>query len=1205
MKILCNESEDIIAAEFIEINRLTDLGEMMAARKRCEKLYELYPFHPRVMHGTGLLQYRTGEQSEGEALIRKAIELKPDYSDAYQNLGRMLYYGQRLDESEEQFYKASELAPDDCKPWASLALIATQKERYRDAMTYCQKAMALNPDYYLIYSTLGAIMMGMGKALEGVSYYRQGLKLKKEHSIHSCLLFAMNLFPHITQPDIYMESARWGKLYTSRFLRAARPHFNVPDMNRKLRIGYVSGDFKTHPVAYHFGPVLAAHNKNEFEIFLYNSYPRYDDVTEQLVEFCDCYRDISRLPDEKADTLIRKDGIDILVDLAGHTAYNRLLLFARRPAPIQVAWIGYFNTTGMQAMDYLISDEITIPRDEDKYFVEKIVRLPGSRFCYQAPVYAPEVGGLPCQGKGYITFGSFNAVHKHTDEVIALWSRVLHAVPGSKMILKSQAFMDEEAKSEYVARFERNGVSRDRLELRLKSPHPKMLAEYGDIDISLDTFPYNGGATTCEALWMGVPVVTLEGATPIGRQTKGFLYAIGYQELIGSSPDEFVAIAVRLAADTERLAEIRSGLRSAMSQSMLCDGRLFADNLEMAFKTMWLTWCNAVISPQELSSVSTRRFSTDELCDIGHVMLKDERPDDAMIFFVKSLRRDPRHIRSINGYGRSQEMSGNHDRARKVYRRALRLDPASFESNFNLGCYYLDRNQLSLSIKYLKKSVEAEPGNFDALLNVGIATRASGRFYEGRMFIQKSLELNPASQVAKRQLALIEASLGDVPNAVFLLKGLIDEGTDDLDTYSSCAALLSYNEQASQQEIFSLSCRLGSILSKTVISTVSYSGLEPEKSCLRVGFVSSDFNNHPVGLLLAAFFREHDRSKLELFCYYNGSRHDMVTDWYQSAASAWRQIKELSDSDVATMIHNDKIDILIDLAGHTTGHRLPVFQFRPAPIQASWLGYWNTTGLSSIDYIIADSNFIRPQDEDLFREKVVRLPYNRFCFTPPNPSPMIVDQPCVDNGYVTFGSFNVLTKVSDSVIAVWARILQRVPRSRLIIQCKAFADAPVRRYVVDKFVSHGIARNRIELRKNTSMYLMMASLSEVDICLDPFPFTGGMTSLLSLWMGVPVVTQCGEIPVSRQTASFLQLIGLDDMITFDNEAYIERVVQLAGDQSRLHALRAGIRDVMLASPLCDAVGHAGQLQELLFKMWHERVITSRHQKGLGHDAELQ
>jgi predicted O-linked N-acetylglucosamine transferase (SPINDLY family) len=356
-------------------------------------------------------------------------------------------------------------------------------------------------------------------------------------------------------------------------------------------VGYVSADFNCHPVGFFLAPVFANHDRETIDVVGYSNGVRRDWLTRQLREQCTGWRSLTGLSDRAAAAMVAADGIDILVDLSGHTWGNRLGVFARKPAPVQLSWLGFWGTTGLSAIDYILSDATTIPAGEEALYSETVFRLPVNRFCYHAPHFAPAPAPPPCLAGGPVTFGSFNDTRKLSGDVIQLWARILHETPGTRLLLKSSPLADPALRRTSLAAFADHGVTAERLILRASTPHPDMLAEYADVDIALDPFPFSGGMTSCEALWMGVPVVTLPGRRAVSRQTLGFLQVLGLPGLVAASADDYVRIASSLAADRPRLASLRQTLRHRMAGSLLCDGAAFTRNLEAAYRTMWQAWC--------------------------------------------------------------------------------------------------------------------------------------------------------------------------------------------------------------------------------------------------------------------------------------------------------------------------------------------------------------------------------------------------------------------------------------------------------------------------------------------------------------------------------------------------------------------------------------------------------------------------------------
>ena len=423
--------------------------------------------------------------------------------------------------------------------------------------------------------------------------YRKALELKPDHAeAHSNLLFTLHYQPTCDREAIFAEHREWNARYAAPLAPKAVFHANPPVPDRQLRLGLVSSTFCRHPVGYMIVSALEAHDKSALEIYCYSNVVQGDDLTDRIRGAVHTWRSIVGMSDEGVAALVRDDAIDILVDLSGHSKGGRLLVFARKPAPVQVKWVGgQFNTTGLDAMDYFISDSVETPPGDDAWYTEEVVRLADGYVCYEAPDYAPMVSSLPALGCPYVTFGCFNNLTKVNRGVIALWSQLFDRVTGSRLILKSQQFNDADVQAHYRAMFAEQGIAPDRLDCLGHSPHPELLATYNDIDIALDPFPYSGGLTTCEALWMGVPVVTMPGETFAARHAGSHLSNVGLTDWVVETPEQYVALVERWCGDLTGLADLRDGLRPRVKSSPLCDAPRFARNLEAAYRRMWRTWC--------------------------------------------------------------------------------------------------------------------------------------------------------------------------------------------------------------------------------------------------------------------------------------------------------------------------------------------------------------------------------------------------------------------------------------------------------------------------------------------------------------------------------------------------------------------------------------------------------------------------------------
>jgi predicted O-linked N-acetylglucosamine transferase (SPINDLY family) len=430
--------------------------------------------------------------------------------------------------------------------------------------------------------------------LDALEIYEKAMELCPPNAILlSNLLFTLNYVDGLSSAAIFDGHLRYGQVYSNR--QVYYRHLNDLSSDRRLRIGYISPDFRAHSVALFFAPLLRRHDRNKFEVFLYADVRSPDKVTQTFRSQADSWQDIRHATAERVAQMVQGDGIDILIDLAGHTGNNLLPVLARKPAPVQVSWLGYPNTTGLEEVDYRIVDEITEPEGtSEACSTEKIVRLPNGFHCMDAYDASIQVGDPPCLEKGYIQFGSFNYLGKVNDRVVATWAAIIKQVPYSRLLLKARGLGDALAAEAYLSLFERYGVERERIQMApFQATQTDHLNLYRQVDIALDTFPYNGTTTTCEALWMGVPVVTFLGDRHASRVSASLLRNVGHPELVGVDLDDYIRRAVALAQDPTRIRNLRDGLRPSFEASPLRDEAGFAQKFETALKEMWLDYCTS------------------------------------------------------------------------------------------------------------------------------------------------------------------------------------------------------------------------------------------------------------------------------------------------------------------------------------------------------------------------------------------------------------------------------------------------------------------------------------------------------------------------------------------------------------------------------------------------------------------------------------
>lgn len=571
-------------------NAFQDQGRLDEAIASYRQALTLQPGFAEAHGNLGNALKRQGKLDEAVASYRRVLALKPNFAEMHGNLGHTLQDQGKLNEAVASFRQALALKPGFAALHSDLGVALRDQGKLDEAVAAYQRALALEPGFSEAHYNLGNAFQDQGRLDEAVACFERALALKPRYAeAHDNLLMTLNYKDDVSIANLYATAKKFGAIF-DRSSAHANSRLDLRD-DRRLRIGYVSGDFYAHPVGYFLSRVLPSHDRASVEVFCYYNNVVHDSMTARLKAASDHWRDIAGMADADADALIRRDGIDILIDLSGHTDKNRLRLFALRAAPIQVSWLGYFGTTGLAAMDYVLMDAISAPPGDEDWYSEAVVRLPYGRFCYEAPIIAPAPVDPPCLRQGHVTFGSFNHVAKITPATVELWAGVLKAVPGSRLLLKWKSLNEENGRRRLQDAFAAAGVPADRLELRGHSPHGDMLAEYGDMDIALDPFPFGGGLTSCEALWMGVPVITLPGDRPAARQTRGFLHQLGLDDLVASTPDGYVTRAASLAGDPARLAGLRQSMRSRMIGSPLCNGSLFTATLDRSFREMWRRFC--------------------------------------------------------------------------------------------------------------------------------------------------------------------------------------------------------------------------------------------------------------------------------------------------------------------------------------------------------------------------------------------------------------------------------------------------------------------------------------------------------------------------------------------------------------------------------------------------------------------------------------
>jgi predicted O-linked N-acetylglucosamine transferase (SPINDLY family) len=568
-----------------------DLGNAPEAIELCQRAIALSPEIPELHNNLASALSRIGQNEEALAAADRAISFRGGYPEAHFNRGNALAALGRMDEAIGAYRSAVSLRPDYAEALHNLGNAMRETRQLGEAIGWYRKSLAAGFRGHELLSNMGTVLKDMGELDEAVSCFRKSLAIRHDAMVESNLVYTLHFHPDSTPQTLAAAHREWNEHHAWPLAAQNRPDQNERDLDRRLRIGYVSPDFRYHPVGLFLAPLLGHHDHDRFEIICYSDVRRPDEVTQRLRSAAGVWRETRGVSDEQLAERIRADRIDVLVDLTMHMASSRLLTFARKPAPVQVTYLAYCSTTGLDAMDYRLSDPLLDPMGTDESaYAEKTVRLPRTYWCYEPWAGDVEPGPLPATSAGQITFGCLNNYCKVTTPTWQSWCELLKRVPGSRLVVHAGDGPHRQRARELLRS---RGIDPDRLCFVGFLSLADYFRQYQQIDIALDPFPYTGGTTSCDALWMGVPVVSLAGQTAVSRGGLSILSNIGHPELVASDQDRYLRIAVDLASDLPRLAALRASVRKQMQKSPLMDALQFARDVEAAYRTMWRAFVEA------------------------------------------------------------------------------------------------------------------------------------------------------------------------------------------------------------------------------------------------------------------------------------------------------------------------------------------------------------------------------------------------------------------------------------------------------------------------------------------------------------------------------------------------------------------------------------------------------------------------------------
>ncbi len=811
------------AVELLEANRDADAEAALRA------ILTEDAGHVLTLRRLAFICHRRGDDAEARALLARSLEREPHNADAHLNLGVALAALGRDAEAEASYRHGLALKPASFDGHNNLGVLLERVGRYAEAEAIYRRASELAPEIAHPLNNLAVLLKESGRLDEAIAVQRRAIALDPAlPTAHSNLLYKLVYDERLSPEALFAEHVAWGRAQATRFATAGSRFANSPDPGRRLRVGYVSADFRHHSVAFFAEALLAAHDKAAVEVVLFANDPRVDVVTQRLKACADRFVSIYALPDDLAAARIRELGIDILVDLAGHTSGNRMMLFARKPAPVQVTWLGYPATTGLPTIDARITDAVADPPGEaDRLHSERLIRLDTGFLCYRPFDAAGPVAPLPARRAGHITFGSFNNFAKLSPGTIALWTRLLREVLDARLLLKASQFKDADTRERCHAAFVAAGIAAERIEIVPPLADPaEHLALYGRVDIGLDPILYNGTTTTCEALWMGVPVVTLRGDRHVARVGASILTATGLPELVAASTDDYVAIAARLARDLDRLDALRSGLRERLRASPLCDAPHFARAMEGAYRALWRQWCatNAAATPprgparpdapEEIvaAEITAGRLLAEKKFTEAEAVLRDltaRVPQRAMPWFLlgrvrhalgdtdaaidflrKAATLDPTMMPAHNDLGILLQGRGELDAAEACYRRALEIAPRFAEAMSNLGAVLAERGRLEQATAWYSRAIAECDDLPDAHNNLGAALVKLDRADEAEGLHRRAIALRPDFADAHYNLGVALHDQGRFDEALASYEDALRLNPDNVDAHWNRAFVL-------------------------------------------------------------------------------------------------------------------------------------------------------------------------------------------------------------------------------------------------------------------------------------------------------------------------------------------------------------------------------------------------------------------------------
>lgn len=1089
-------------------------------------------------------------------LSEKIMALKPKEAFAVEKVSSIYIDSQKPDEADKTVSYMEENFPPTAYRLFLRSRVCDLKQDYGGCIKYAEKALTMKElpmlTRMMLHNILGHAYRYIGDADNSLKHYdlssnmdlsevteaegkTQCQKIQRED--YSNYLFSLH------NVDVSREKIFDAIVGFKRIVKDITPFVHSPSVHpkhKKIRIGYVSPDIRRHVVVFFSYAFFKSYDKSRFEVYIYAK-NKEDKIAEEFKRCVDGFRNVLFDSPDIAAQKIKDDEIDILVDLSGHTANNCMQIMAYKPAPIQISAVGWFNTTGMSAIDYFIVDKYTDPVGlNEKFFTEKLLRLQHSHFCYMWHDNPTNVNPAPCIKSGFVTFVSFNTFTKVTDNTLRVWAKIVNSVPNSKLYLKGKSFRDKFGTDYVISRVEAAGLSRNRL---IYEPDEQTyLRKYSKADIALDTFPYPGGGTTCDALYMGVPVITFVSTE---RHNTRFGYSLlknaGLEELCAFSEEEYIQKAVDLANDWDRIREYHLTLRRKMILSPLMNDAIYMGEVEQAYEKIFHAWQN-----------------------------QEELPE---------FPQDPEPV--------TEELAENYFNRANEYLELEKENPSinqSLSVNIKRALYYLElaekadkKHSAEIYLKIadckhkLLKYVEA----YDAICKCGKIIYESENNPDdfSREFLREYHDC--CGKLALLNENPVESAENYDKAAYF--------ADDESKFASASAAVASLNFLDMLDEDIAAPHFEYQTLLENIQPFKEY---HERGEKIKVGYISSGFCKNELFTALFGMVTSQDKNKFDVYCYSLNEKDDLYTNVIKNQIKNFVNVKNLSYFEFAQKIHDDEIDILVDLTGHSKGNMLPTLAYKPAPIQISGLGYSATTGMKEVDYFISDEIVDPPgSHEKYFTEKFLYLPC-QFSYAQRTDVKTPVLAPCTKRGYVTFGTICDYSKINDNMLIIWKEILNRVPNSMLLMRAKEFESVSTMDHAYTRMKAMGFDMDKILLLSPVEEYLN--EMLQLDIILDSYPYGMGINIIDAVYMGVPVITLYSKRRSTRFGLSILKNLGVEHLAADNVQDYIDRAVGLANDMEAVDALHKSLRNILKQTKALNPSDYVKELESNFEKILAEK-----------------